>query len=299
MSASSAPRKRLAASAASASNSENGLLKVPTPVRPVSTNGKTKGASHTEDDSDVREALTPRSRTPLGIIASHSNYRNFIHKYEVPRKLLHVSIGFLTIVLYFRGITLNSVTPVLIFLLTGVVALDVLRFRSAAFLKIYIRAFGSLMRESEVDKWNGIVWYLLGLIIVFIGFPKDISILAVLLLSWSDTAASSFGRAFGHLTPKLFRNKSLAGSFAAFLTGTVAAYLLYGFMLPAAPQLNTHDFLAWTPETSSLPLSALCTIAGIVGASAEAVDLYGLDDNITIPVISAIVMHAILYFCRI
>ncbi|KAK9479846.1 cytidylyltransferase family-domain-containing protein [Lipomyces japonicus] len=240
----------------------------------------------------VQEILTPRSRSPLGLIPSHKNYRYFIHKYEVPRKFLHVSIGFLTLALYYRGIELKQVTPVLVFLLVSIVLLDILRFKFPGFSKYYIKAFGFLMRESEVNKWNGIVFYLLGLIIVFLIFPKDISVLSVLLLSWSDTTASTFGRAYGHLTPKFFRNKSLAGSFAAFLTGLLAAYLLYGLIFPSTSELIKNVELAWTPESSRLSLAGVSLISGLIGSAAEAVDVWGLDDNLTIPVISAVVLYS-------
>ncbi|KAK7202467.1 cytidylyltransferase family-domain-containing protein [Myxozyma melibiosi] len=253
-------------------------------------NGKTASAA------DI--ALTPRSRSPVGLISYHERYRYFIHKHEIPRKVLHVSIGFLTLALYSRGVQLSSVTPVLVALLAIIVSLDVLRFKSKEFSVFYIKAFGFLMRESEVDQWNGIVYYLLGLIIVFLFFPKDISILAVLLLSWSDTAASSFGRAYGHLTPKLFRNKSLAGSFAAFCSGVFACYLLYGVIFPRTPELIASDVLAWRPHTSKLDLTALCVLSGFIGAAAEAIDFWGLDDNLTIPVISAVFLSAVMRFFR-
>ncbi|KAK9464311.1 hypothetical protein V1512DRAFT_213573 [Lipomyces arxii] len=253
------------------------------------------GVERTKSSS---EPLTPRSRSPVGLIPLHRNYRHFIHKYEVPRKLLHVSIGFLTLVLYLRGANVASVTPFLIFLLLVILLLDVIRFGSPAFSKYYIKFFGFLMRESEVNQWNGIVFYLSGLIIVFLAFSKDISLLAVLLLSWCDTAASSFGRAYGHLTPKIFKNKSLAGTGAAFLTGTFSAYLLYGFIFPKTSGLNVDDHLAWTPESSNLSLSSLCVLSGFSGAAAEAVELWGLDDNLTIPVISAIVMQLAVLLCK-
>ncbi|KAK9474170.1 cytidylyltransferase family-domain-containing protein [Dipodascopsis tothii] len=245
------------------------------------------------------EPLTPRSRTPVGLIPLHTRYRMLIHKHEVPRKVLHVSIGFLTLWLYTLGVQLVQVTPVLVFLLVTIGTLDVLRFRSEAFSKVYVSAFGFLMRESEIDKWNGIVWYLIGLIVVFLVFPKDISLLSVLLLSWTDTAASTVGRRFGHLTPKLARNKSLAGSLASFVCGVLAAYLLYGVIIPATPQLNVGDYLAWTPETSRLSLPWLCLVAGALGALSEAIDLYGLDDNLTIPVLSACFVTPLLYVLRV
>ncbi|KAK9467817.1 hypothetical protein V1512DRAFT_260144 [Lipomyces arxii] len=292
-----------------ASNSEPSLRsrvnsKTGSASKGAATKKKTNGSLAPPGINGVKGAkssnavLTPRSRSPVGLIPLHQNYRHFIHKYEVPRKILHVSIGFLTLALYLRGANVASVTPVLIFLLLAILLLDVVRFKSPAFSKYYIKFFGFLMRESEVNQWNGIVFYLAGLIIVFLFFSKDISLLAVLLLSWCDTAASSFGRAYGHLTPKFFKNKSLAGTGAAFLTGVFAAYLLYGIILPNTSYLNVNSHLAWTPASSSLSLTSLCVLSGLSGAAAEAVDLWGLDDNLTIPVISAIVMQLAVLFCK-
>ncbi|KAK9460427.1 cytidylyltransferase family-domain-containing protein [Lipomyces oligophaga] len=248
--------------------------------------------------SITESSLTPRSRSPVGLISYHQRYRNFIHKHEIPRKFLHVSIGFLSIGLYYFGVELSQVTPVLVALFAIIISLDLLRFRYELVSKYYIQFFGFLMRESEVSKINGIVWYLLGLIIVFSVFPKDIAVLSVLLLSWADTAASSIGRAYGYLTPKLVRNKSLAGSSAAFVTGVVASYILYGVMLPGTPELNLHDFLAYRPDQSKLSLEVVCLISGFVGSFSEAVDIWELDDNLTIPVISAVVMNFVFSLAR-
>lgn len=46
------------------------------------------------------------------------------------------------------------------------------------------RYLGALMRETEYDGWNGVIWYLLGAWIVLWFFPKDVGVMGVLLLSW-------------------------------------------------------------------------------------------------------------------
>ena len=55
---------------------------------------------------------------------------------------------------------------------------------------------------------------------------QDIAIVSILLLSWSDTAASTFGRLYGRYGPMLRPGKSLIVSLAAMLTGALAAYVL-------------------------------------------------------------------------
>lgn len=151
------------------------------------------------------------------------------------------------------------------------------------------------MRQSELHAWNGVIFYLAGIIIVFALAPKDVALISLLLLSWADTAASTFGRQFGYLTPKIGANKSLAGSIAAFAMGILAAVLLYVYYLPKYPEVNTESWIMWTPETSNIPLWVLVIICGFVGAVSEAIDIYNIDDNFTIPVLSAVCLYPILY----
>src|SRR4051794_29038897 len=124
-----------------------------------------------------------------------------IHKHEVPRKVLHVSIGFLVLHLYRSGVQPGSITPVLGYALIPIASADILRFISPSFNWLYIRVLGALMRESEYSGWNGVIWYLVGTWAVLTIFPKDIAPLSILLLSWCDTAASTFGRLYGRYTP--------------------------------------------------------------------------------------------------
>ena len=155
-----------------------------------------------------------------------------IHRHEVPRKILHVSIGFLTIALYCTGRQSEQIHPVLLTLLIPIAATDVIRHKWWQVNRLYIRCLGALMRESEVDGWNGVISYLLGAWIVLRFFPKDIGVMSVLLLSWCDTAASTFGRLWGHRTWRVRKGKSLAGSIAACITGVITAAAFWGWLAP-------------------------------------------------------------------
>ena len=70
-----------------------------------------------------------RSPSPLGLIPIHREWRTFIHKHEIPRKFLHVSIGFVTLYLYLKGSQSNDIHPVLLSLLIPIFATDFLRMR--------------------------------------------------------------------------------------------------------------------------------------------------------------------------
>lgn len=257
-----------------------------------------------------------RSPSPLGLIPLHTRYRNFIHRHEIPRKLLHVSIGFLTLHLYSRGIQTHQITPWLFSTLVPIASTDILRHRSERINKIYIRCVGALMRETEVSGYNGVIWYLVGAYTVLRFFPKDIGVMGVLLLSWCDTAASTFGRIYGRYTYSLRKGKSLAGTLAAWAVGVVTAAAFWGWFVPYVGTFPSDPegaflytgrinlipdpvkrLIGWsvtsytessTVITGSLALGVMSVVSGVVAAGSEFIDLFGWDDNFTIPVLSGI-----------
>lgn len=70
-----------------------------------------------------------RSPSPLGLIPIHREWRTFIHKHEIPRKFLHVSIGFVTLYLYIQGTQTSAIHPVLLSMLIPIFTIDFLRMR--------------------------------------------------------------------------------------------------------------------------------------------------------------------------
>ncbi|KAG0653009.1 Diglyceride kinase 1, partial [Hyphodiscus hymeniophilus] len=257
-----------------------------------------------------------RSPSPLGLIPIHRQWRSFVHRHEVPRKLLHVSIGFFTIWLYVSGVQTNAITPFLLSALIPIATVDYIRHTYPAFNRFYVRVLGALMRETEYDGWNGVIWYLLGAWIALRFFPKDVGVMGVLLLSWCDTAASTVGRAYGRYTPRIRRGKSLAGSLAAFAVGVITAASFWGYLAPrTGPFVDDVDWpflftgilrlpatvrdavgLTETQPTISggLALAVMSVWTGFVASASELVDVFGWDDNLTIPVLSGVGMWAFL-----
>jgi diacylglycerol kinase (CTP) len=293
---------------------------------PIKTNGTVNG--HLSPESAVTSywRAISRSPSPLGLIPIHQKWRVFvsrmryclctkttaansskIHRHEIPRKALHVSIGFLTIYFYMTGTQTSQIHPYLLAMLIPIAATDLIRHRNAAINRFYIKTWGALMRETEVDGYNGVIWYLMGAWIALRFFPKDIGVVSVLLLSWCDTAASTFGRLYGRYTPRVRKGKSLAGTLAALLTGVGTAVLFWGILESAVPaewnsgensfaftgQLSlpsqVKNLLGWSESqgtiSGGLALGVMSVWAGIVGSASEAIDLFGWDDNLTIPVL--------------
>ena len=149
--------------------------------------------------------------------------------------------------------------------------------------------------------------------------PNDVAVTSVLLLSWCDTAASTFGRIWGRYTPRIRRGKSLAGTIAALVFGVGAAALFWGFIAPQCEALGwsrdtgvdtfafqgrlglpkvVRNALGWTVEQASisggLALGVMSLWAGVVASASEAVDIFGLDDNLTLPVLASIGLYGFL-----
>lgn len=181
---------------------------------------------------------------------------------------------------------------------------DVIRHRYWQVNRLYIRCLGALMRESEVDGYNGVISYLLGAWVVMRFCPKDVGVISILLLSWCDTAASTFGRRWGHLTPKVRKGKSLAGTMAACVMGILTAVMFWGWLGPLFSDHNhgentfafqgvltlpaqTQQSLGLSPAQSTITghvaLGVMSLVTGIVASGSEALDLFGWDDNLTIP----------------
>ena len=76
-----------------------------------------------------------------------------------------------------------SVKPLVTVLSLGlatVASVDVLRLNYPAFAEVWEAYLGFLMRESERDKINGVIWYLIGVIFVLAMYPRDVAVVSIL-----------------------------------------------------------------------------------------------------------------------
>lgn len=174
------------------------------------------------------------------------------------------------------------------------------------------------MRESEAhDRFNGVISYLAGLWATMYFCRKDVAVMSVLLLSWCDTAASTFGRLWGKYTPRIRRGKSLAGSLAAFVFGVGSAILFWGIVAPRTPEALNQGVNSFAFDgTLTLPsqmqkylglssslvsisgpvaLGVMAIVSGLVASVSEAIDIFGLDDNLTIPILTGAGLGAFLW----
>ncbi|MEK2689814.1 diacylglycerol/polyprenol kinase family protein [Bdellovibrio sp. HCB288] len=157
------------------------------------------------------------------------------------------------------------------------VPFDFLRHRYPALNDIAVHAFKPIMRQSEVKKLAGTTFLLTGVLIVYVIFPRPIVALTLLFLAFADPIASYFGILYGK--DKIFGHKSIQGFMAAFFVcmGLTLVFLLY------------HNYLTDRVIVISL-------LAGLVGAFAELIPVGKLDDNLTLPLMSAVGLSILFYF---
>lgn len=270
----------------------------------------------TEDESGSDAAESPGSESPpvdlahLRITASGHIYladegvlskvfsRSFLRKHEIPRKAFHSLQGFLTLYLYVAGVKPVQVAKVLWVLLAATAGFEVVRLRSRAVNRCAYRLVKDVMRPEEYDSVNGIVYFLAGVALNMTFASKDIATVTTLLLSWADTAASTVGRAYGRYTPQVCKGKSVAGCLASAVTGYLVCLLFYGYVVPACGPVNEAGDLAWTARSSQMSLHTFALAMGLVTSASEAIDLPGLDDNLTIPVGSALALSWLIKLTR-
>lgn len=250
--------------------------------------------SDLESDLEVKtngKVSIPQSTSSVEL-PIHKKFYTLIHKHEIPRKLFHVSIGFITIYLHLNHYKTKDVIYPVSVAVTIISLIDLIRLNNKYFNKLYCSTVGFLMRDSEINSINGVIWFQLGSLITFYFNKQDVSIMAILLLSWSDTAASTVGRRFGYLSPKISKNKSLVGSIAAFFVGIFSCYLFYGIITPLYPSII--DNFEYDPNTNHISLLTLSLLSGFIASLSEGIEIFNLDDNLTIPVLSSLFLSFVI-----
>lgn len=183
------------------------------------------------------------------------------------RKIWHMAGVFMIFVIY-RLCPTEFVLPLLIATLILFVPLDLLRQKNPKINRMVLKVFGPIMRKGEVDGIAGTTWLIAGVTLVTSFCPRSIVSLALLFLAFADPLASFVGIRFGRI--KVFGRKTLEGFLTAYLVCAIATYV----------------FLSTTTDFGST-LIWISLIAGLIGSLAELVPVGKLDDNFTMPVLSA------------
>lgn len=147
--------------------------------------------------------------------------------------------------------------------------LEFLRLRNHRWYPYFSGLFNPFVRIKESGTLSGASYLLLGSLLTALLFPKSIAVLAILFLAFGDPAATLIGTWKGRIK---FWGKSIEGNVAC-----LSVCLLIGILMTrvqAPPSLTVAMFGALAASVlQTLPLK--------------------LNDNITIPVGSALAMLAL------
>ncbi len=142
--------------------------------------------------------------------------------------------------------------------------------------RVLMLLFRPFMRENERKRLAGLGYMMAGLLIIILIFPPVVVSLALLFLAVADPVASYFGIRFGK--DKLIGEKSVQGSLAAF----ISCFLLSLIYFYAMNLMHERMFI-------------VCLLSALIGAFAELVPVFKLDDNFVFPVVSSTLLTGLFY----
>jgi dolichol kinase len=189
-------------------------------------------------------------------------------RFEFARKAIHLSSLLIPLIYCHinRSLALLIITPVT----AGFLFVDILKNFVPKVSAWYHGTFDHMLRHHELRKdqihLNGATWITLSALILIALFPKMIAITAFAMVSVSDTVAAIVGKMFGR---HRFGEKSIEGSL-----GFLVSALLIAALVP---------HILW-------PVGVAMALSGTL-AEALVIQIKGfkIDDNITVPLTTAIV----------
>jgi dolichol kinase len=176
--------------------------------------------------------------------------------------------GVLFLLLVHQRVTREMYIALMLLVIVIFVIPDVIRQYFPKLNDIFVGMFEAVIRENEVHRLSGNSYLLSGVLLIVLIFPPKVVGLSLLFLAFADPIASCIGILYGK--HKILGQKSLQGFLAAFTVCTLAT----------AGYLFTKQML----QDKWLVVSVL---GGLIGALSELLPIGKLDDNLTLPLLSA------------
>jgi|SaaInlV_125m_DNA_1040241.scaffolds.fasta_scaffold119710_1 dolichol kinase len=190
---------------------------------------------------------------------------------ELNRKIIHLGSVLIPIGYLWYVKEQNKMILILICLSMLSIAIDYLRNKLNILNSFFNFFFTKMLRKSELDgKTTGATWLLLGSLLTVIFFPIYIAVPSLIYLTVGDSFAALVGKTFPY---GRVGNKSITGT----LTGIVFSSIV-------ALKLN-----------KVLPFE-LIILGSVVAMLIELFPHHTLNDNLTIPVLSAFSIQMAFYF---
>ena len=184
-------------------------------------------------------------------------------------------MGFMIASIYGLGLGKDSAVSILATFFMLFLVFESLRLRIPAINDVVLRAWGPLMRQSEIHRFSGTLYYLGASVLVIGLFPREIAVLSLLYLAFGDPVASLFGILYGDRSIRFSNGKSLIGSLAS-IAVCVVITSVFTVTLPIS-------WISWL---------FLVSVGGLAGGLSEHIP-FEIDDNFTIPVVSGMILWTV------
>jgi dolichol kinase len=177
---------------------------------------------------------------------------------------VHLGTIVLPVLYYFLP---ESVGRIGLLVLTGaVIILDVFRLRYSSARATFVLLFGPVIRQHEVWSLTGATYLLFSSVVCVFLFDRPVAVAAISFLVLGDLMAAVIGGRYGRLR---VWGKTVEGAVACFITCIVVVYVIPG--LPPGAGL-AGAFVAAVAELVPVPL----------------------DDNLSIPLMSGLIMQLLI-----
>ena len=150
-------------------------------------------------------------------------YNKHLLRAEIYRKSIHM-LGCL-LPIFYHFMEKSSMIGLILILFLGSLSFDYFRLKTKILNQPFLKIFGlvPIFRENEKKSPSALSFASIGIIISLIFSTKAIFALAMLILTFADTAASIIGLTYGKIK---INNKSLEGSMAFFCTACAISLLV-------------------------------------------------------------------------
>jgi glycerol-3-phosphate acyltransferase PlsY len=187
---------------------------------------------------------------------------------ELKRKGVHFLGLSIPIGYYFipKNISLLILIPITLISIT----VDIIRLRKLPGVNTLYLILGPILRRRERFNFTGSTYILFGSVMSILFFNKRIAIAAISFIILGDIASALIGKTFGRI--RLGRKKTLEGSLAFLLVCCLVALVVH--------------FISGFPLWIGL-------VGALVATLVENLTLL-VDDNVTVPLLSGLVMQLLI-----
>ncbi|MBR9691712.1 hypothetical protein GOV06_02905 [Candidatus Woesearchaeota archaeon] len=188
---------------------------------------------------------------------------------EIRRQLFHLVNGLIVVGLIYFDI-FNEIFAIVLLLGYLIISLAMKKYR----IPVFYSLFEYLDRPKDFKKLpgKGGLFYIIGIVLAFFLFPKDIAMASIIILALGDSLAPVFGQ-YGSIENWWNKKKYVEGSIGGGVIAFIGALLFVGL-----PEAGFGAAAAMFAEGIDLKLG-----------------VNRLDDNIIMPLVAGAVMLAVRY----